>query len=508
MMKASLMAIYLLQPVIDGVKMACAACIRGHRSTSCQHTDRPLLEVRKKGRPMSQCEHCRDLRKVKQVHVRCNCRPDESEAPKRATKGKSAKVTPSEPHPPCDCDNTGVCTCAIPRVTSSRNPNPRRQSGQTASTADKPSKTARRESLSGSSSESSLLHPLSDSGSSMYGSTAGYSTDQGSSTSNCCSKPASTSAASTASVIPPAPSVPEGLTHFNPPYQPDNLNSILPPDPFWYDMVGTQQPLRSNRYTPYPQPNYSTSSALANKPVPTAQPPVSDPIYDPKTVALWEEFLRDDDPPSTQPSTSTVQITNPEPQPLTIPIPQKHHTNCICTNGATCSACSPDSVASFPSIATPTCESVAVANAFNCDAMMSAILALKEELPITGDVCPLAAMAIAATQQATKTAPTSVSTSDLFPELSGSYQLSQPVASLSPPQLAPLPSSNPAITGCTCGPDCTCFACSGNNGTDLTLPGKDACKSCSSCLSCSAFNQTLAEIPPTPSLILNEPFIY
>ncbi|KAI8141171.1 copper fist DNA binding domain-containing protein, partial [Fennellomyces sp. T-0311] len=57
----------------DGVKFACLSCIRGHRSSNCNHVDRPLLEVRKKGRPVSQCAYCRDLRKTKQIHAKCVC---------------------------------------------------------------------------------------------------------------------------------------------------------------------------------------------------------------------------------------------------------------------------------------------------------------------------------------------------------------------------------------------------------------------------------------------------
>ncbi|KAL7415969.1 hypothetical protein BDY24DRAFT_327173, partial [Mrakia frigida] len=45
----------------------------GHRSSSCTHTDRPLFEIKKKGRPATQCTHCRELRKTKQVHVKCMC---------------------------------------------------------------------------------------------------------------------------------------------------------------------------------------------------------------------------------------------------------------------------------------------------------------------------------------------------------------------------------------------------------------------------------------------------
>ena len=56
-------------------------CIKGHRSSSCRHTDRPLFEIKKKGRPVTQCEHCRELRKTKQVHVKCMCGAKELSPP-------------------------------------------------------------------------------------------------------------------------------------------------------------------------------------------------------------------------------------------------------------------------------------------------------------------------------------------------------------------------------------------------------------------------------------------
>ncbi|KAI0038621.1 copper-fist-domain-containing protein [Auriscalpium vulgare] len=59
--------------LISDKKYACEACIKGHRSSACKHTDRPLFEIKKKGRPVTQCEHCRELRKTKQVHVKCLC---------------------------------------------------------------------------------------------------------------------------------------------------------------------------------------------------------------------------------------------------------------------------------------------------------------------------------------------------------------------------------------------------------------------------------------------------
>ncbi|ODV97414.1 hypothetical protein PACTADRAFT_1981 [Pachysolen tannophilus NRRL Y-2460] len=43
--------------LVDGEKYACVQCIRGHRSSTCQHTKRPLVQVRSRGRPISDCNH-------------------------------------------------------------------------------------------------------------------------------------------------------------------------------------------------------------------------------------------------------------------------------------------------------------------------------------------------------------------------------------------------------------------------------------------------------------------
>lgn len=36
-------------------------------------TDRPLTHINKKGRPVSQCAHCRGLRKSRTTHTKCEC---------------------------------------------------------------------------------------------------------------------------------------------------------------------------------------------------------------------------------------------------------------------------------------------------------------------------------------------------------------------------------------------------------------------------------------------------
>ena len=37
------------------------------------HADRPLTHINKKGRPVSQCAHCRGLRKSRTTHTKCEC---------------------------------------------------------------------------------------------------------------------------------------------------------------------------------------------------------------------------------------------------------------------------------------------------------------------------------------------------------------------------------------------------------------------------------------------------
>ncbi|GLB36584.1 putative copper-fist [Lyophyllum shimeji] len=73
---------------VNSKKFACESCIKGHRSSSCHHTDRPLFEIKKKGRPVSQCQKCRELRQAKRVHSKCTCNEKEDSV----TPGESSKT--------------------------------------------------------------------------------------------------------------------------------------------------------------------------------------------------------------------------------------------------------------------------------------------------------------------------------------------------------------------------------------------------------------------------------
>lgn len=81
--------------VIDGTKYACELCIRGHRSSNCIHKDRPLIKIRKKGRPSTTCVHCKELRRSKNVNPSGTC---------QCANGNSVVSL-------CNCQVGEVCRC-------------------------------------------------------------------------------------------------------------------------------------------------------------------------------------------------------------------------------------------------------------------------------------------------------------------------------------------------------------------------------------------------------------
>ncbi|TDZ25486.1 Copper resistance protein CRF1 [Colletotrichum orbiculare MAFF 240422] len=114
--------------IIDGEKYACEACVRGHRVSNCQHSDRPLQHINKKGRPVSQCQHCRSMRKSRAAHVKCDCGEKTN---------KCAHLQPTiEGHrETCCCNHGGRCTCShkkepgldtVPESDSDKDANPPR----------------------------------------------------------------------------------------------------------------------------------------------------------------------------------------------------------------------------------------------------------------------------------------------------------------------------------------------------------------------------------------------
>ncbi|KAH9827825.1 Copper resistance protein [Teratosphaeria destructans] len=121
----------------DGSKWACQSCLKGHRVSGCTHTDRELTLVPKKGRPVTQCQHCRQERKKRSAHVGCDCgdaqkphHPKEKcihlrEAEERAKAGfhddhpvesaerSAAHLAAVAQEQGCCCPHGGKCSCAI-----------------------------------------------------------------------------------------------------------------------------------------------------------------------------------------------------------------------------------------------------------------------------------------------------------------------------------------------------------------------------------------------------------
>ncbi|KAH8831425.1 copper fist DNA binding domain-containing protein [Flagelloscypha sp. PMI_526] len=103
--------------LINGTKFACDTCIKGHRTSSCKHTDRLLVEIKKKGRPQTQCEHCRELRKTKQMHVKCLCAPSKGGAPTVPSPDGSPNLESPQSTSPVipACGQGPECPCCVPR---------------------------------------------------------------------------------------------------------------------------------------------------------------------------------------------------------------------------------------------------------------------------------------------------------------------------------------------------------------------------------------------------------
>ncbi|BEJ14049.1 hypothetical protein CspHIS471_0312230 [Cutaneotrichosporon sp. HIS471] len=89
--------------LINDKKYACATCIKGHRVSGCTHTDRPLFEVKKKGRPATQCQFCRDKRKGGSgggsVHTKCACGDLKNQQPSTIPAGMAASYQSAGPTP-------------------------------------------------------------------------------------------------------------------------------------------------------------------------------------------------------------------------------------------------------------------------------------------------------------------------------------------------------------------------------------------------------------------------
>ncbi|KAL7326839.1 hypothetical protein PS15p_209114 [Mucor circinelloides] len=116
--------------LINGEKWACETCIKGHRATHCKHTDRKLISIKKKGRPATQCKRCRELRVLRQLHVKCDCDDSGVGATKKNSSSNSSpsissvpkkrkKVESLRPLAPKLLETKGCCNSSKPLSLSS-----------------------------------------------------------------------------------------------------------------------------------------------------------------------------------------------------------------------------------------------------------------------------------------------------------------------------------------------------------------------------------------------------
>ena len=88
--------------------------------------DRQLQHINKKGRPVSQCPHCRGLRKSRASHVKCECgekphgkgdctQPEKGDSKRERGErvGESVSDNHAADHHACCCSHGARCTCAI-----------------------------------------------------------------------------------------------------------------------------------------------------------------------------------------------------------------------------------------------------------------------------------------------------------------------------------------------------------------------------------------------------------
>ncbi|GAV54886.1 hypothetical protein ZYGR_0AS02090 [Zygosaccharomyces rouxii] len=100
--------------LINGVKYACERCIRGHRVTTCTHTDQPLMMIKPKGRPSTTCDHCKELRKNKNANPSgvCTCgRLEKKRLAQKAKEEARAKAKEEKKLHECRCGSDEPCKC-------------------------------------------------------------------------------------------------------------------------------------------------------------------------------------------------------------------------------------------------------------------------------------------------------------------------------------------------------------------------------------------------------------
>ncbi|SCU85035.1 LANO_0C03158g1_1 [Lachancea nothofagi CBS 11611] len=127
--------------LVKGIKYACERCIRGHRVTTCNHTDQPLMMIKPKGRPSTTCSHCKELRRNKNANPTGACTCGRQEKKRLAQKAKEeARSNSKLKDDSCRCIEGDKCSCHVRRATR-RSASSRTKGTTTSSIASEDSPT-------------------------------------------------------------------------------------------------------------------------------------------------------------------------------------------------------------------------------------------------------------------------------------------------------------------------------------------------------------------------------
>lgn len=99
--------------LINGIKYACERCIRGHRVTTCNHTDQPLMMIKPKGRPSTTCAYCKELRKNKTATPLGTCTCGRQEKKRQAQKAKEEAKAKAKKLAAQNCTCGSPITCKV-----------------------------------------------------------------------------------------------------------------------------------------------------------------------------------------------------------------------------------------------------------------------------------------------------------------------------------------------------------------------------------------------------------
>ncbi|GMF63383.1 unnamed protein product [[Candida] boidinii] len=113
--------------IVEGEKYACEQCIRGHRSSTCQHIKRPLVLVRSRGRPINGSAQriaifAEELRKedVNIINSDQNIQPSKSSGNKKLQQQQQQQRELKEDQSEAQVEklSSGISSCCQPKKSS------------------------------------------------------------------------------------------------------------------------------------------------------------------------------------------------------------------------------------------------------------------------------------------------------------------------------------------------------------------------------------------------------